>query len=199
MQNRLLYCSILSIALISACATKPPEAAAQRIVMLGDSLTHGNQWGNTFPACEVLDMGVSGSKVEDIENRLAQVSAAKPDVVFVMMGTNNIWRGQTVDETLVKYQRVLTKLTSLTPRVIALKVPEASDGMPDYAKYNQSIQQLNAGIAEISQKSSIDFVDPGIDGADIQYLRVKDGVHLQKPAYNLWSKKISSLVTCAKR
>lgn len=67
-----------------------------KIIFLGDSLTEGIYGGNfveiirqRFPQHEIINAGMSGSTVLNLERRLDDVIAQAPDGVFVMTGGND--------------------------------------------------------------------------------------------------------------
>lgn len=67
-----------------------------KLIFLGDSLTRGAYGGDfvaevarRLPSYDIVNMGVGGSTVLNLLNRLASVIAEEPDGVFVMVGGND--------------------------------------------------------------------------------------------------------------
>ncbi|MCK7489345.1 MAG: hypothetical protein MZU79_03150 [Anaerotruncus sp.] len=90
----------------------------KRIVFLGDSLTEWFDWVAYFPQYEVLNLGVSGERVEELLDRLDRIHARidEPDILFIMTGINNI----AMDDYEITgyYRAVIERLTSWYPRTM---------------------------------------------------------------------------------
>jgi len=87
------------------CAAPCCDAAAYRIVMLGDSITKGVRTGvannETFAAqsevalrklgldCEVINTGIGGERSDQALRRLDNIVAMNPQLVTIMYGTND--------------------------------------------------------------------------------------------------------------
>ncbi|MBY0326315.1 MAG: G-D-S-L family lipolytic protein, partial [Gemmataceae bacterium] len=80
-----------------------------RIVFLGDSITAGGNGGkgyiqvirNEFAekkkdlAIECIGAGISGNKVPNLQSRVDKdVIAKKPTIVFIYIGINDVWHGE---------------------------------------------------------------------------------------------------------
>jgi len=75
--------------------TKPVKAG-RVIVCIGDSLTHGNigdcwveNLRNEYPKDIFLNEGINGDVVWQVQQRVKPIQACKPDVVILMIGTND--------------------------------------------------------------------------------------------------------------
>jgi len=68
------------------------------IVMLGNSLTEqGGNWSSKIGARNVRNRGISGDNTDGVMARLGELICARPSVVFVMIGTNDLWTSQRSD------------------------------------------------------------------------------------------------------
>ncbi|MCY7352834.1 MAG: GDSL-type esterase/lipase family protein [Cytophagaceae bacterium] len=75
----------------------PLQAGKTCLVCAGDSLTHGNISANyveivagNFPDWQVFNAGINSDLSETLLARLPDVIAVKPDVVTVLIGTNDV-------------------------------------------------------------------------------------------------------------
>src|SRR5207244_10058498 len=56
------------------------------VVMLGDSITEGMDWRELFPDVRILNRGIAGDTSAGVLNRLDEVIARHPKMVFLMIG-----------------------------------------------------------------------------------------------------------------
>jgi lysophospholipase L1-like esterase len=86
-----------------------PLKKGDRIVFLGDSITEGGggktgyitliknalDEKNKDLGIEVINAGISGNKVPDLQRRVEKdVVAKKPTIVFIYIGINDVWHGE---------------------------------------------------------------------------------------------------------
>jgi len=133
---------LLSLSAVAAAAAIRPVAPfrdGERVVFLGDSITHGGRyvgnlqlfWDARHPGSNVILMcaGVSGDTAGGGLSRLDwDVLARKPDRVFVLFGMNDVSRGATwthaqaaADELALREKTVATYVENMTKIVKALK------------------------------------------------------------------------------
>ena len=94
---------------ISSIIATPPKGRAKDLLLsndsedrrviacIGDSLTHGNIgdcWvetlRNEFPEDIFLNEGINGDVVWQVQQRLESILACKPDIVILMIGSNDV-------------------------------------------------------------------------------------------------------------
>jgi lysophospholipase L1-like esterase len=108
---------VLPLAVVCALAAKSVPAADQpvklqkgdKIVFLGDSITQGGGGENGYITLfskdlekhhkdlgiEVINAGISGNKVPDLQARLKKdVLDKKPTIVVIYIGINDVWHGE---------------------------------------------------------------------------------------------------------
>lgn len=64
-----------------------------RIVMLGDSITEQGRWQAMFPCDGIVNQGISGDTTSGALARSERVLATGAEVVFVMLGVNDVTYG----------------------------------------------------------------------------------------------------------
>jgi len=204
----------LPMGVLAAEGAAPPALAkGDRIVFLGDSITQGGGGPkgyitlvkNTLDqeckdlGIEVINAGISGHKVPNLQARLDKdVLAKKPTVVVIYIGINDVWhslhgRGTPKDQyeaglhDLIKRIRGAgAKVVLATPSVIGEKRAGANklDPMLDeYAEISRKVARetgvtlcdLHQQFADYLKKNNPDNKDRGI--------LTTDGVHLN-PAGN---------------
>ena len=112
----------------------------------------------------VINVGTSGDTVRDLDRRWdTDVISHKPDVVTIMIGTNDVWRqfdspheksGVPLDE----YRATLTRLVKRTPvpRLLATPFflePLATDAM------RARMDEYGYAVKEIAADNSLEFLD----------------------------------------
>ena len=74
-------------------AAFPPKA---QIAMVGDSLTELAPWSGIFPDADIANYGISGDTVDGVVARVPSILASRAKKVFVMIGINDLHKGQSV-------------------------------------------------------------------------------------------------------
>lgn len=173
-----------------------------RIMMVGDSITEGGnatriRLGQLMDAdghryLYVGSMGGNGIRHEghggwttsDINNNISNWAREyKPDVVMMMIGTNDIWRRMNLNDAVNNVNSIITKILAVNKetkiyvaKILPMGVAEGS-AVPGY---NMSIE--NSMLSRIANGEPIFIVDMYTDftpAADTQ-----DGVHPTGPGYS---------------
>jgi lysophospholipase L1-like esterase len=166
------------------------------IVFLGDSLTDGARWEELFPGLAVRNRGVPGDTTADVLARLAEVTTGKPSQVLLMIGTNDLGVGASVEATARRYAEILTGLRRGAPetRIAVLSV------LPRRAADRAAIEELNRALERLAREHGADWIDlyPAFlapDGSMRDELS-NDELHLTGAGYLEWKRRIASRVEC---
>jgi lysophospholipase L1-like esterase len=179
-----------------AIAQDPPDHLA---ILLGDSLSlwfphHLLPLGQTW-----LNQGISGEHSTGLLRRLDHIRGTQPEVIFVMIGINDLLRG-TADETLLtNHSTILQNLRTMhpqTPIVLQSILPhageqatwEARDRLLDIP--NRRIQALNSNLASIAHQQGAYYLDLyplfSDDQGNLRTDLSTDGLHLNEQGYLVW-------------
>ena len=60
-----------------------------KIVFAGDSITASGKWAEAIDFAEVVNVAVPGGSTDGLVEAIPEIAAAKPDVVSVLIGTND--------------------------------------------------------------------------------------------------------------
>ena len=161
------------------------------IVFLGDSITEGGAWEELFPDRRVRNRGVGGDTADGVLRRLDQVTRAEPAKVFLLIGTNDLFRGDAEDEIVANITEILERLkqeTSDTEVYLQSVLPRAPS-------YRAKVEALNARLAELALEHGAEWVDlyPQFLDEETGGIRAElsnDGLHLLGPGYALWKEQI---------
>lgn len=167
-------------------------------VLAGDSLSLRFPPGK-LPEYQVLNQGISGETTAGLLKRLNLFDQTQPDVIFVMIGINDLLRGRSDGEILDDQQRVIENLKVAHPQakiVMQSVLPHAVEQVTWEGRDrlltipNHRIKALNEGMEAIAQAESIGFFNLYPLFADSQgNLRRElssDGLHLSHQGYEVW-------------
>lgn len=145
------------------------------IVMLGDSHTELATWSELTGCPGVANFGISGNTSADIMARLPGVIAARPRVVFLMIGTNDILGGISLDDTA-------SNVAQITQRLAAENVQVVIQAIPPLVGREKSVAALNARLKPT--------IEPPFTAADI----TSDRIHLRASGYAKWRDAAAPLI-----
>jgi lysophospholipase L1-like esterase len=165
------------------------------IVFLGDSITEGGPWEELFPDLRVRNRGIGGDTSDGVLRRLEQVTRAEPAKLFLLIGTNDLFRGDSEDEIVASTIEILDRLKQETPDTEVY----LQSVLPRAAGYRERIEALNARLAEVALEHGSEwidlyphFLDPETGG--IRAELSNDALHLLGPGYALWRNQIEIAV-----
>ena len=164
------------------------------LVFIGDSLTEYFDWQNSFPGCEVLNLGVSGETVEGLLVRVDRILPAiqkggrDPDFIFVMTGINNI--AMEDYEIMASYRAVITAIAgsfSKSRLVIQSILPVRIHWID-----NTIIRQLNESLKQMAKDFKAEYLDLysifiSAGSEPKKECLLDDGVHVSDKGYEVWS------------
>jgi lysophospholipase L1-like esterase len=179
-----------------AVAVKNPDRLT---VLLGDSLT---LW---FPPERLtgnrswLNQGISGENTAGLLKRLNLLDDLKPQTLLVMVGVNDLIKGN-ADETLItNYQKLIDELKAKHPKaeiVMQSILPHGGDRLTvdDREQVlkvsNERIVQVNRQLRELATQREVKFLDLHAVFVDAEGLLRSDlstdGLHLNAPGYASW-------------
>ncbi|MEA5579992.1 SGNH/GDSL hydrolase family protein [Nodularia harveyana UHCC-0300] len=176
------------------------EQPTERLsILVGDSLT---LW---FPPELLpedrnwLNQGISGESSDGLLKRLDLFESTQPEVIFVMIGINDLIRG-VGDQVILENQRqILTQLRKKHPEaeiVVQSILPHGGETATWEGKDkllripNSQIRQLNQELANIAAKVDVKYLDlyPLFTNQqdNLRSELTTDGLHLNPTGYLVW-------------
>jgi lysophospholipase L1-like esterase len=185
---KLTYQDWKSLLAMEAKAMAKGQGANRLSILVGDSLS---LW---FPKDKLptgklwLNQGISGDTSEGVSKRLSVFSATRPDVIYVMIGINDLRKGATDKSILVNSSRIIHSLRQSHPSsqiIVQSILPVRSPKIP-----NSRIRHINNQLAVIAQRQGANYLNihnwfTDIDG-NLRPELTTDGLHLSLAGYQVW-------------
>jgi lysophospholipase L1-like esterase len=186
--DKLTYQDWKSLLALEAKAIAKGQGANRLSILVGDSLS---LWfpKDRLPTGKLwLNQGISGDTSEGVSKRLSAFSATRPDIIYVMIGINDLRKGATDKSILVNSSRIIHSLRQSHPSsqiIVQSILPVRSQKIP-----NGRIRHINAQLAIIAQKQGANYLNihnwfTGIDG-NLRPELTTDGLHLSLAGYQVW-------------
>jgi lysophospholipase L1-like esterase len=144
-----------------------------------DKLPTGKLW---------LNQGISGDTAEGVSKRLSAFSATRPDVIYVMIGINDLRKGATDKSILMNSSRIIHSLrqSHATSQIIVQSILPVRSGKIS----NSLIRHINTQLAVIAQKQGANYLNihnwfTDTDG-NLRSELTTDGLHLSPAGYQVW-------------
>ena len=171
------------------------------ILMVGNSLTEQGDWSELLGNASVKNRGISGDIVLGVLNRIEEHIQQKPKKLFLMIGTNDIWRGEKKPENIVnQYRQILTIIQEMSPNTIIYVQSLLPINNQNFLVSidNSTIELVNQELKQLAEEFSITYLDiypelinnENLLNADF----TGDGVHLNALGYLQWAKTISPYI-----
>ncbi|MBJ7392749.1 MAG: hypothetical protein JHC85_14365 [Chthoniobacterales bacterium] len=166
------------------------------VILIGDSITHYGQTASLykyyFGERKVLNMGQGGDRTQNVLWRLqnGEVEGIQPKIAFLMIGTNNLGRGETPADTVLGIKAVLAELKQRLPstKVVLFSIfPRGGAIMDSISKVNGELPALADGKQVVHVDMTQDFQNA--DGSLREGLYHTDFVHLAGRGYQIWWEK----------
>lgn len=173
------------------------------IFFLGNSITDGAEWFEIFNNKRCKNRGISGDVTEGILLRLEGITKCKPDMIFLMIGVNDLSRGLTDSELLSNYEKILERIRNESPGTMVyiesiLPVNPCYKQFPNHTNKTERIKSINENLLNLALKYSygyIDLFDLMCDGNDLLRKELSvDGLHLNYDGYKIWAEAIRPLL-----
>ncbi len=163
------------------------------IVMLGDSITAEGDWSAMFPDIAIVNHGHSGFTTAQLVPVVRQIAAARPRVLFVLTGTNDIRDGESPSWTAAHLTEMLDIMATQAHNslVVLQTVLPREDHVPE-------VRAVNVEIRELAAARGLDLLDLHSEFDDghgaLRPDETYDGIHLSEAGYERWADLLRPVV-----
>lgn len=166
-----------------------------RIVFVGDSITHGGLWDEWFPGHPVLNRGIGGETTAQVLARL-DTAINRPRAVLLLIGTNDLSAGVPQSEIVANIAAIIREVERRAPGA-PLWVQSV---MPRTRQFANDIVDLNNAIQDAVDEApeNVAYVDlwPVLatpDGRMRDEFSI-DHLHLNGAGYTAWTAALRSQI-----
>ena len=189
-----------------AIAALPPDTTAT-IVLLGDSITEGHP-AKTLGGLPVVNMGISGDHAwyppettGGVARRVPLVAKAKPSDVFLMIGINDLAARKTLDALEQHHRIVVNSLREQVPNA-RIHIQSILPTRGRLAFLLADIKEANRRLQQIAAEAGADYINlfdlMTDDEEELREDYTGDGLHLLKPAYEVWTAALEQQLAAQK-
>lgn len=156
------------------------------LVLVGDSLTQGGDWESWMPGEEIVNLGVGGDTSDDVVARLDAVVEARPALVALLIGTNDLaWR-RSVEHVVRNVETILVTLRKELPEVRIL----VQSVMPRGHEFADQIRDINRHLWQFAPTVHAAWLDLwpalALEDGELNPAYTDDRLHLNAEGYRVW-------------
>ena len=196
-----LYFTYISPKVVEKTVTKEVVVMDDNYVFLGDSITDFYDLDKYYEGLPVVNSGIDGNDTQDIlddmENRVYQYNPSK---VFLLIGTNDIDHGDSLDSIVDNIEKILLEIRENRPYAelyLESIYPVMEGEKAVNSRTNEKIMTINDKLEEFCKKEQITYidmfdllVDSSSEKVQINPKYTKDGLHLSDEGYDVVTNEV---------
>jgi lysophospholipase L1-like esterase len=166
------------------------------IVMLGNSLTEqGGNWEVRLGQPNVKNRGISGDNTDGVLARLNELLCNEPSMVFIMIGTNDLFTSYSSEKVTENIDQIATMLSQGLPnsRIVVQTIMPLAEGNDKKTKLI-AINDLLMALGTRDYELVDTYQEMVNDSGDLLPEFTEDGVHLTSTGYRKWSEFLVSII-----
>ena len=164
------------------------------VVFAGDSITSNCHFDELLVTDRtLLNRGIRSDTTEGLFNRLGEILGHNPEVIFIMIGINDIGKDVPLVDTEKYYRLIINKIQSEIPScktIVQSILPTLrTDGI------NEKVVTANAMLAGLAREYGLEYIDLHSLFMDGQTVKNEffsaDMVHLNGEGYRIWVSELN--------
>ena len=169
------------------------------IIFLGNSITDGCEWGELFQNQNIKNRGIGGDDTDGILERLSEITDSQPEKVFIMIGTNDLAYGKSIDYVISNYYKIIDSIQLWSPltQIYIQSVLPTEDAIHTTRK-NTDIIKINDQLKKLASEKGTTYIDLfSIFATNENKLNLDysiDGLHINGEGYLIWKDAIQNYV-----
>lgn len=168
-----------------------------KIVMLGNSITHGGNWQVLLNREDVAERGVVSDVLPGFLRRVQYIYKLNPKIIFIEGGINDIYNNESADYVFSNYKILIEDILSKKIKVVVQSTLFVNTRYHHSAEKNEVVKQLDKLLKQYCKEKKIEFLELNLILSPEGILKSEytfDGVHLTAPAYLLWAEQVHDLL-----
>jgi lysophospholipase L1-like esterase len=175
----------------------PPKG---EILLCGSSSARGWDVKKYFPDLKVTNRGFGGSQIHDSTQYAHRIILPhEPRIIMLYAGDNDIASGKTPETVFENFKLFEKKIHDALPKArivyIAIKPSISRWKLVDKMRAANKLIAEHCKTSPLLDYADIDTPMIGDDGKPKKELFVKDGLHLSREGYTLWTSIVTPLLT----
>lgn len=174
-----------------------------QLVFIGDSITDGWRGGGrtvfheNYDKYNTLNLGIGGDRTEHILWRVdhGELDDLHPKAVMLMIGTNNLGRKQSVEDTIAGIKCDVAAIHEKLPDAKILLLAVFPRGAKADDHYRGQIKEVNEAISKLDGKENVKYLDIGPkfldDKGDLPKDIMPDALHPNQKGYEIWAEAVN--------
>lgn len=169
------------------------------IIFLGNSITDGAEWSELFGNSNVKNRGIGGDDTDGVLERLTEVTSSKPAKIFMMIGTNDLAYGKTVDHVVENHKKIIAQIKTDSPdtEIYIQSVLPCEDAVHT-TRPNDKIREINKQLIEICKSQALTYIDldPAFsdENGKLNKKYSIDGLHVNGAGYLIWKEIVKKYI-----
>ena len=170
------------------------------IIFLGNSITDGAEWFELFGGNpNIKNRGIGGDDTDGVLARLKEVTESKPDKVFVMIGTNDLATGKSVDYISENHKKIIQQIQAESPKTrIYMESILPVDEAIHTTRPNKSMLELNQKLKALCEQHHVVYLNMAPlfmdQSGKLDKKYSLDGLHLNGNGYLKWVEFVKPFV-----
>lgn len=159
---------------------------------LGESYPEGTRWTDRLYGHSVINFGINGVTVpQDHSVHMDLIRRKDPDLVIVMLGTNDILEGKSAGEVVRKMEDFISDLRQARKPILLIAPPamKEGEGVPEESMISES-EKLGDLYKEAAERNACRFADADKWGIELAF----DGVHFTKEGHRTFAEHLMSVL-----
>ncbi|MFA6832291.1 MAG: GDSL-type esterase/lipase family protein [Bacteroidaceae bacterium] len=165
------------------------------IIFLGNSITDGGEWCELFHDSHIKNRGISGDTTYGVYDRLGVILEGKPAKIFLLIGINNLGKGDKVEDIVGGIEQIIKKIKIDSPstQIYLQSILPTNDYYGKFKGHTSRfylIPVINKQLKRIAVSESVTYIDLYCHFVNEQNkMNLKysnDGLHLLGRGYQYW-------------
>lgn len=178
----------------------------KKILCIGDSNTYGYdprsyfgdrypedvRWADQLHGFSVVNRGLNGMKVPlSYGRQIGIIRAEEPDLITVMLGTNDILSGVSAEQTSERMDSFISAVKEEDKSILLISPPPVEFGeWVQNEEYIDESCELADLYREVAEKNGCLFADAGEWGIELAY----DGVHFSEVGHEIFARRLREVL-----